>query len=117
MPHPLSPGGRCNFGWCGLGRLPHRGEVPTICVELVSADRRSQTRDYLEKRTEYKGAGVNEYWIIDRFARQLHVIRFGRPDDEHLLIAAGGSYETDKLPGFTLHLDALLAVADRWDEA
>src|SRR5690606_20426960 len=36
--------------WCGLGRLPRRREVPTICVEFISAGRRNQTRDYLEKR-------------------------------------------------------------------
>ena len=89
--------------------------MPTICVEFVSAGRRSQTRDYLEKRSEYKLAGVSEYWIIDRFARQLQVFRFGCADDEHLIIVAGGSYESDKLPGFTLRLDELLAVADRWE--
>ncbi len=101
--------------WCGLGRLPQRGEVPTICVEFVSAGRRSQIRNYLEKRGEYKRGGVSEYWIIDRFARQLQVTRVGCADDEHLIIIAGGSYETDRLPGFTLRLDESLAVADRWE--
>jgi Uma2 family endonuclease len=101
--------------WCGLGRLPRRGEVPTICVEFVSSGRRNQTRDYLKKRSEYKLAGVREYWIIDRFARQLVAIRFGRGDDQETIVAAGGEYQTPQLPGFTLPLDTLLAAADRWE--
>ncbi len=43
--------------WCGLGRLPKRKEVPTICVEFVSVGRRSHDRDYRGKRSEYKLLG------------------------------------------------------------
>jgi Uma2 family endonuclease len=103
--------------WCGLGRLPHRGEVPSICVEFVSAGRHNQTRDYLEKRNEYKLAGVQEYWVIDRFERRMLAIRFSRDGDQEIVVAAGEHYETPRLPGFVLPLGDLLAIADRWQRS
>src|SRR5205085_1598421 len=54
--------------WAGLGRLPRRGETPTMIVEFVSRGRRDRVRDYEEKRDEYIAIGVREYWVIDRFA-------------------------------------------------
>src|SRR5436309_403189 len=57
--------------WAGLGRLPRRGETPTIVVEFVSRRKRDQRRDYLVKREEYLGVGLKEYWIIDRFSHSM----------------------------------------------
>ena len=59
--------------WCGLGRLPRRGETPTIVVEFVSRGRRNWVRDYETKRDEYLSAGIREYWIINRFEGTLTV--------------------------------------------
>jgi len=101
--------------WCGLGRLPTRVEVPTICVEFVSAGRRSQERDYREKRSEYKLAGVGEYWIIDRFSRQMTVLIFEHESEQQVVVAESGCYATPRLPGFELALGELLRFADRWD--
>ena len=103
--------------WCGLGRMPHRREVPTICVEFVSVGRRNQTRDYLEKRSEYKLAGVREYWIVDRFERRLLVVRYSDDQDQEIGVAADEEYETQLLPGFRLPLRDSLAAADRWEKA
>ena len=47
--------------YAGLGRAPHRDDVPTIVVEFVSAGKRSLARDYEEKRDEYLALGVREY--------------------------------------------------------
>ena len=33
--------------------------------EVVSPDRRSVTRDHIEKRAEYAAAGIPEYWIVN----------------------------------------------------
>jgi Uma2 family endonuclease len=104
--------------WAALGRLPNlRQDVPTIVVEFVSAGRRNRERDYVDKRREYMEVGVQEYWIIDRFARRLTVVRNDPAGQQELLISEEGVYRTPVLPGFELALAPLLAVADRWAEA
>ena len=102
--------------WCGLGRLPRRTEVPTICVEFVSEGRRSQDRDYREKRNEYKSVGVREYWIIDRFSRHMHVIRFDRDNEEEFIVDESANYHSPQMPGFELPVGDILSFADRWSE-
>ncbi|HEX4591741.1 MAG TPA: Uma2 family endonuclease, partial [Gemmataceae bacterium] len=82
----------------------------------VSGDRRDRQRDYVDKRQEYIAAGVQEYWIIDRFRRTLTVVRPGPSGPQDQLIAEGSTYATPLLPGFELPLAKLLAVADRWAE-
>jgi Uma2 family endonuclease len=51
------------------GKLLRRGEpVPQLLVEVVSnsqTDKKSRDRDYIEKRAEYAGRGIPEYWIVD----------------------------------------------------
>ncbi len=101
--------------WAGLGRLPDVVEdVPTIVVEFVSEGRRSWMRDYIEKRDDYLALGVVEYWVIDRFAREMTV--FNKTDEqvEETVVKQDGIYQTPLLPGFELALAKLLAVADRW---
>lgn len=102
--------------WCGLGRKPQRREVPTICVEFVSAGIRNRTRGYLDKRNEYALAGCREYWIIDRFSRQMTAVRYDKGSSAEIVIGAKETYETPLLPGFKLPLAALLARADYWAE-
>ena len=101
--------------WIGLGHTPDpRVDLPTIVIEFVSGAHRDRVRDYLEKRQEYLAAGIQEYWIIDRFHRQMTAIRNrpGTPVEE--IIREGGTYQTPLLPGFILPLDRLLGVADDW---
>ena len=62
--------------WTRLGRRPDpAADVPAIVVEFVSSSRCDHRRDSEEKRREYQQAGVVEYWIVDRFARQMTVYR------------------------------------------
>jgi Uma2 family endonuclease len=102
--------------WAGLGRLPEKGETPTIAVEFVSEGKADQERDYVVKRAEYREIGVREYWVIDRFRRSMTVYRFGGPNDEESLIPEDQTYATSLLPGFELPLKRLLGLADRWAE-
>ena len=101
--------------WIGLGRQPDPvNDVPTIAVEFVSRSSRDRHRDYVEKRREYAEAGVREYWVIDRFRREMTIFR---GTDEELVIAEDETYTTDLLPGFELSLGRLLQMADRYRDA
>jgi len=101
--------------WTGLGRLPDVvKDIPSIVVEFVSEGRRSWMRDYIEKRDEYLALGVVEYWVIDRFAREMTA--FSKIDEQiaETIVKPDGAYQTPLLPGFELNLAKLLAIADRW---
>ncbi len=101
--------------WAGLGRTPDpQVDVPTIVAEFVSAGKRNQRRDYEKKMTEYMAIGVGEYWIINRFRRDMTVFRNLPGGVVPLTVQENETYRTDLLPGFELPLAALLAVADRW---
>ena len=104
--------------WAGLGRVPNvRRELPTIVIEFVSAGRRSRQRDYEAKRDEYREAGIAEYWVIDRFRRQMTVFRQPTADVSKLVVREGEVYTTPLLPGFELPLTRLLAEADMLAQA
>jgi Uma2 family endonuclease len=101
--------------WAGLGRLPRRKEIPTVIVEFVSEGKRSWLRDYLEKRDEFLAAGAKEYWVIDRFRREMTVFtRHGKRSREQV-IGEKGTYTTPLLPGFELKLARLFQLADAWE--
>ena len=103
--------------WARLGRRPNpKEDVPTIVVEFASRAKADRRRDYEDKRREYLEIGVAEYWIIDRFRRQMTVFRSqpGQPPEQ--VVGEKDSYRTDLLPGFELPLARLLAAADAWKE-
>lgn len=101
--------------WIGLGRVPDlQRDVPTIAVEFLSAGKQSWQRDYVLKRDEYLNAGVKEYWLFDRFRRQLSVFRSTDAEITTTVIIAGGTFTTPLLPGFELPIDRLLKCADDW---
>jgi Uma2 family endonuclease len=90
-----------------------RRDLPSIAVEFVSAGRRNQQRDYVDKRQEYQEARIAEYWIIDRFRRTMTVIRNLADQSGDLVVPEGQTYQTPLLPGFELPLGEILAAADR----
>jgi Uma2 family endonuclease len=101
--------------WTRLNRRPDPAtDVPAIVAEFVSPSRRDRRRDYEEKRREYQEAGVVEYWIIDRFVRQMTVYRNAPEGPSEIAVAEAETYQTPLLPGFELPLARLLAAADRW---
>jgi Uma2 family endonuclease len=123
MPERLVPGTpnrrRCDRAiWTGLGRIPDtRRDVPSIVAEFVSSAKRDALRDYEAKRDEYLAAGVQEYWVIDRFRRIMTVYRKGLAGPTYEIVMETQSYRTELLPGFVLPLSALLAKADDWTPA
>ena len=100
--------------WAGLGRLPRKNEAPTVIVEFVSGRKRDRERDYETKREEYQQIRVEEYWIIDRFAKTMtvHILE----DDKYRkkVLHSKQTYRTKLLPGFELPLAHLFELADRW---
>ncbi len=120
MPERTVPGTpnrrRCDRAiWTGLGRVPDtQKDIPSIVVEFVSAQRRDILRDYELKRDEYLTAGVQEYWVIDRFRRTMTVYRKSPSGPVPELVTETETYQTDLLPGFELPLSRLLTKADDW---
>jgi Uma2 family endonuclease len=101
--------------WIGLGRVPDpEKDIPAIAIEFVSKRRRDVLRDYEAKRDEYLAAGVEQYWVIDRFRRIMTVYRQGDLGPTYDIIKEGEVYQTDLLPGFVLPLSKLFAKADQW---
>lgn len=84
-----------------------------IAVEFVSAGRRNRERDYEEKRDDYGDAGLDEYWIIDRFQRTLTVAQYRGKKTVVRVYRNGDAYESPLLPGFVVPLKKLLQAADR----
>ena len=100
--------------WAGMDRLPDLNrETPTVSIEFVSKGKRNRKRDFEFKRDEYKEVGVKEYWVIDRFDRQMKVFRFSQEEPMEIVIRENESYSTPLLPGFELSLAKLLAEADK----
>ena len=101
--------------WCGMGITPDpREDTATMAAEFVSAGRRNQKRDYVEKRREYQEAGLKEYWIIDRFQRTMTVFQFrNKRTVVKKIIGENETYESSLLPGFQVPLAKLLEAADR----
>ena len=99
--------------WAGLGRTPHFAtDVPCIAIEYVSRSRRDRNRDYVLKRDEYLQAGVQEYWLIDRFDHSMTVFRFNAGQIETITLSRTEIYSTPLLPGFELPLARILDEAD-----
>jgi len=110
---------RCDRAiWIGLGRQPEmQTDVPSIVVEFVSPGRRSFLRDYVEKRQEYLTAGIQEYWVINRFTRSMHVFVAPLSDDREIVLEELDTYTTPLLPGFELPIRRIMAKAVRWDKS
>jgi Uma2 family endonuclease len=103
--------------WIGLGRVPKiKKDVPTIAVEFLSAGTRSRKRDYEEKRQEYLDLGIQEFWLFDRFQKQLTVFHRRGGTDQEQVIPITESYTTPLLPGFELPVGPVLSRAEDWKE-
>jgi Uma2 family endonuclease len=83
--------------------------APDLAVEVLSQGSANEKRDRQEKLRMYERFGVDEYWIIDRFAQQIEVYR--RERDRLRLTALLGVTDTltsPLLPGFTCPVGWLL---------
>jgi Uma2 family endonuclease len=88
------------------GRIPDR--IPELIFEIVSADRRDRTRDYVEKRAEYERIGVREYVLVDRFERRCTVLRRTGDAFAESVLGPDDAYETPLLPGLRIPLGEVL---------
>lgn len=104
--------------WTGLGRLANvKTDVASIAVEFVSAGKRNRQRDYEDKKKEYQEAGIGEYWVFDRFERQLTVFLFRGKRVKEIVVSVEDEYESPLLPGFKVPVRELIEAAERRAEA
>ena len=55
--------------------IDNRGRrVPALAAEVVSEGTESEDRDYRVKREEYLAFGLGEYWVVDRFRKQVTLL-------------------------------------------
>jgi Uma2 family endonuclease len=102
--------------WIGLGRVPKiKEDVPAIAVEFLSPGTKSRKRDYEEKRREYLDLGVQEFWLFDRFRKQLTVFHRRGGTDREQVVPMAETYATPLLPGFELPIGQILKRAEDWD--
>ncbi len=81
--------------------------VPTIAVEIVSES--SVKRDYDDKPSEYLAFGIQEYWIIDSFKKQMTALTRFRGMWKPRIIKPLQKYTTRHLPGFSLDLKRVIS--------
>lgn len=84
--------------------------APDLVVEVVSPGTANEERDRVTKRRQYGDWGVQEYWIVDRFARTVEVFRLAAS----VLQPVETLGETDQLvspllPGFLHPVGAFFA--------
>ncbi|WP_436702058.1 Uma2 family endonuclease [Nocardioides sp. BYT-33-1] len=86
-------------------------EVPVLVVEILSPSTRDE--DLFHKPDDYRGSGIQQYWIVDRAARTLTVlVNAGEHWDIGLSLTderPTGSVEVADLGSVDLDLSALLA--------
>ena len=77
-----------------------------LVMEIVSPG--GEQRDYIEKRADYAGAGISEYWIIDPELRTITVLKLdGTQYIEHGNFALGQVATSVLLPGFSVDVTAI----------
>jgi Uma2 family endonuclease len=83
-------------------------EAAELVIEVVSEHQ--PARDYLLKREDYAAAGVPEYWIVDRFKKQILVLVLENGQyAEHGTFGPGETATSRRLPGFAVAVDRMLA--------
>ncbi|NJM06181.1 Uma2 family endonuclease [Candidatus Gracilibacteria bacterium] len=81
---------------------------PDLAVEVLSKGTKNEKRDRQLKPARYAYWGVREYWLIDRFARQVTVYR---PAEAAYVVAAtlnsGDTLDSPMLPEFSCAVSEL----------
>ena len=100
--------------WAGLGRMPdYKADPPAIIIEFVSKRRRDRRRDLEQKRDEYLGLEIAEYWAFDRFQRKLFVFITTPTGIEERVLTENEIYQTPLLPGFEFPVARFLTLAEK----
>jgi Uma2 family endonuclease len=88
--------------------LARPDRVPEIMFEIVSFGDRSRVRDYVEKRDQYRGLGVLEDVVVDRYNATFTVFSLTDEGYAERVLSRNESYESPFLPGLTIPLSELL---------
>ncbi|HZV03527.1 MAG TPA: Uma2 family endonuclease [Gemmataceae bacterium] len=83
--------------------LVKRGYVegpPDLAIEIVSPD--SVDRDYVQKREQYRQAGVQEYWIVDEMEQRVVLLRLNAAGAYREVKPRKGALHSQVLYGFWL---------------
>lgn len=91
--------------------LAERGYMPgppDIAVEIVAEESRS--RDYVEKRSLYEQAGVQEYWIIDQLEASVEFLNLRNGKFELVPLDRNRYFHSEVVPGFWVDVDWLLSM-------
>jgi Uma2 family endonuclease len=89
---------------------------PDVVIEVITPTPRDQRRDRVEKKADYFGLGVRQYWLIDAEARTVEILARDGERIVELLSAATGAHLIAGLDGFVLDLDAMWADAERFPD-
>jgi len=82
----------------------------SLVMEVVSADDKSQKRDYDEKRADYAQLGIPEYWIVDPQRERIMVlVLHGTQYQVHGEFAPGEQATSALLDGFSVDVTATFA--------
>jgi Uma2 family endonuclease len=74
-----------------------------LVMEVVNDDKRSQERDYDDKRRDYAKAGIPEYWIVDPAVKRVTVLALeGGAYVEHCHLVGSGTATSELLDGFAV---------------
>lgn len=89
-------------------------QAADLVVEVVGTDDASRQRDWIDKKSEYAQAGIDEYWIVDPLQQRI-VVHF-RKGAEYIEL---GSYRPGQralsrlLPGLSIEVANVLDAGHR----
>ena len=84
--------------------------APDLAIEVLSRGVANEARDRVTKRDHYGAWGVQEYWIVDRFARTVAVYRLADGTLELVgTLGEGDMLTSPLLPGFSAPVSTLFA--------
>ena len=80
-----------------------------LAIEVVSES--DPDNDYVIKRREYAAAGVREYWIIDRFRREILVLALDNGAYREVGVFSEGEVRSATIPDFAVDFADVWAAA------
>jgi Uma2 family endonuclease len=84
-----------------------------LVMEVVSADAVSHDRDYIQKRRDYAGAGIAEYWIVDPQLQRITLLSLRDGQYQVAGEFGPGQHATSILiDGFAVDVSAAFAAAN-----
>jgi Uma2 family endonuclease len=95
-----------------IRNLRGQPEGADLVMEVVSEGQENRQRDFDIKREEYARAGIPEYWIVDpQEQRIIGLTLDGTTYREHGVFGSGAQATSVLLPGFSVAVDAVFALA------